>query len=260
MKLYIKRKIYHFDEELISELKKDFKNFLLLKYKKKIKNGYSVEIDEFYRIRKMEKVKYLAEGYTNSWIYYGEECGSFYNCMKKAEFGIPVPLLKDKKLSFEKKALFVDRDGVLIRDTGYPKPDDVEFLKETEELLKLAFKRGYIIVVVSNQSGIGRGILKKRDVELVNRMIYEHYKKLGVEISDFFYSPYHVDSKIKRYKRKSLSRKPEAGMILESAEKYGIKLNQSIMVGDKESDRIKLPYLKFFKFPDEIELLKQFLI
>jgi len=144
-----------------------------------------------------------------------------------------------------KKALFLDRDGVINEDTGYPhKPGDIIFRDGIFGLCRLAVQRGYIIVVVTNQAGVAKGYFTEEDVKRLHVWMAEQFIKEGVEITAFYYCPYHTAGLIEQYKLDSSLRKPAPGMILQAAREHGIDLTKSLMVGDKRSDRIALSELK----------------
>lgn len=128
------------------------------------------------------------------------------------------------------RGLFLDRDGVLIKDTGYiADPDLVEVENGARLLLRRAFEKGWQIVVVTNQSGIARGYFKWSDYERVsNRML----KLLGAEglISGIYangYGPDDIDQ---------FWRKPNYGMLKRASNDLDIRIENSIMVGDRKSD------------------------
>ncbi len=262
---------YKFDEKVIEKILEKYKIFIPIVFREKAKNRILVQIDENYRVKSFKRVKYRNEGYFFSGkLFFRESVLNLSALQLKnknlslvdkmfdiAEHAVPVPAVKNKKVSFVKKAIFLDRDGVLIEDTGYPKPSDVKFIEEAIELLKIAKKNGFLLLVVSNQAGIGKGILREEEVLEVNRKIYEFYRGEGIIIDDFYYCPYHRDAKFRKYRRDSLLRKPEAGMILKASQEHGVSISDSFMIGDKESDRIRLPYLKFFKFKEELPVIKQ---
>jgi D-glycero-D-manno-heptose 1,7-bisphosphate phosphatase len=128
------------------------------------------------------------------------------------------------------KAVFLDRDGVIIEDKNYlHQIDKVEFMPGIVQSLKYLQKKGYFLIGISNQSGIGRKMFTVKDCEKVNKFIIEKLKEEGVEISEIFYCPHSPEKKCK-------CRKPEIGLFLEAAKKYDIALGRSWMVGDKLSD------------------------
>ena len=161
---------------------------------------------------------------------------------KKAQNVIPL-WEKEKK----RKAFFLDRDGVIIEDTGYVhSKDEVKFLPGVVEALKKINESGSLCIVVSNQAGVAHGYYTEKDVVNLENHIEQELKKLGVRIDAFYYCPYHPEAKVKEYKKDSIYRKPKPGMILRAAEEFNISLSKSLMIGDKESDRIKLPQLRSY--------------
>ncbi|ELV06942.1 histidinol phosphatase-like protein, partial [Brachyspira hampsonii 30599] len=143
------------------------------------------------------------------------------------------------------KALFLDRDGVLIEDVGYiGTTDRVKIKKEFIDAVKYAKDKGYITIVTTNQAGVSYNYYTNEDVNNVHKYIYDEYKKGGAVIDDFYYCPYHIKGHVEPYNIVSMLRKPEAGMHLLASKKYNIDLFNSFMIGDRDSDIIKIPYLK----------------
>lgn len=143
------------------------------------------------------------------------------------------------------KALFLDRDGVINEDIGYPsKPEDIHFCDGIFELCKAAISKGYLIIVVTNQAGIAKGYFTEEDVQKLHQWMANEFLSRGIKITAFYYCPYHTEGKIIKYKRDDECRKPKPGMFLKAARDYNIDLSQSLMVGDKPSDRIELPQLR----------------
>jgi D-glycero-D-manno-heptose 1,7-bisphosphate phosphatase len=126
------------------------------------------------------------------------------------------------------KAIFLDRDGTLMRDVDYcSKAGDVELLEGVGELLPKLKAAGFMLVIVTNQSGIGRGYFTEEDFWSVQ---HELEKQLGAGVIDATY--FCADTP----QNESERRKPNPGMLLEAARELGIDLKQSFMVGDKVSD------------------------
>ncbi|MBH47362.1 MAG: hypothetical protein CME71_04245 [Halobacteriovorax sp.] len=147
----------------------------------------------------------------------------------------------------ERKALLLDRDGILIRDTAYPgKKSDVIFMDEVIPVLKLFRDSGYIIAVLTNQSGIGRGKYTENDFVETTRYIHQFYQDHGIKIESTYHCPFHPDATVDGYKKVSGFRKPYPGMALQAAQELKIDLSQSFMIGDRQSDRLKISYLKSF--------------
>lgn len=145
----------------------------------------------------------------------------------------------------KKPALFIDRDGVIIEDGGYIYGTNLKFIDKTFELVKKYQNKNYFIIVVTNQAGVAKGYFTEDDIFITNETIQNVYKSNGLVIDKFIYCPYHEEASIDQYKKFSIARKPEAGMILKACELFKIDLKNSIMYGNNpKTDIIKLPYLK----------------
>ena len=124
-------------------------------------------------------------------------------------------------------ALFLDRDGVINVDRGYVgKREDFEFIPGIFDVCRIAKQLGYLIFVVTNQSGIGRGYYTEQDFLNLTDWMCGVFKEQGVDIDKVYHSP-SLDSQ---------DRKPLPGMILRAAEEFDVDLSRSILVGDKETD------------------------
>jgi len=127
------------------------------------------------------------------------------------------------------KAFFFDRDGTLIEEKNFiSNPDEVFLLPGVKETLKALKEKGFLIIVVTNQSGIARGLLTEEDMKRVNKRLNE---LLDGMIDDFFYCPHHPD-----ITGVCKCRKPEIGMIDAACEKFNLDISECFMVGDKLSD------------------------
>ena len=135
-----------------------------------------------------------------------------------------------------KKAIFLDRDGTINVEKDYIyKSEDLVFEEGSVEALKTFKNLGYILIVVSNQSGIARGYFTEADLNIFNNNMNEILKKNGVEITEFYCCPHHPDG-IGKYKKVCECRKPNNKMIEDAIEKYNIDRAKSYMIGDKISD------------------------
>lgn len=135
-------------------------------------------------------------------------------------------LIEEELFPSKKRAVFLDRDGTINEDKGYVyKVEDLIILPKVIDALKILQKK-FLLIVVSNQSGVERGYYSKDDVERFNRHLYYQLAKEGVYIDDFYYCPYLEGD----------CRKPNPGMILKAAKDWNIDLEKSYMVGDKPSD------------------------
>ena len=131
-----------------------------------------------------------------------------------------------------KKALFLDRDGVVNIEKEYLyKIEDFEFINGIVDLCKYYINLGYIIVVVTNQSGIAREYYTQNDFEVLTSWMVDEFMKSGIKISKVYYCPHHPD-----ISGKCDCRKPNPGMLLDAQKDFDIDLNSSIIIGDKERD------------------------
>ncbi|MEM0465188.1 MAG: HAD family hydrolase [Candidatus Pacearchaeota archaeon] len=141
-----------------------------------------------------------------------------------------------------KKAIFLDRDGVLIEETGeyISKKQDMKIISVTETLKKLKSK-GYLLVVVTNQAAIARGIITEEDLKEMNNFLNECLEKT---IDAFYYCPHHpevypdIPEYAKKYRVKCNCRKPLPGLLLKASKEMNIDLKKSYMIGDMISDII----------------------
>ncbi|WOE69550.1 D-glycero-beta-D-manno-heptose 1,7-bisphosphate 7-phosphatase [Hydrogenimonas thermophila] len=131
-----------------------------------------------------------------------------------------------------KKALFLDRDGVINIDHGYVgKIEDFEFVDGILDFIKSAQKKGYLPIIVTNQSGIGRGYYSLEDFEKLTDWMLKKMRQAGIEIdrSHVFHCPHSPDAGCN-------CRKPMPGMLLEAKQHFNIDMKNSWMIGDKQSD------------------------
>lgn len=136
-----------------------------------------------------------------------------------------------------RKAIFLDRDGVLNVEKSYVhRIEDFEFLPDVFDVLRVAQEKGYALVVITNQAGIGRGYYTENDFHSLNEWMLARFVEQGVRIDAVYFSPYHPEYGIGSYKRESDCRKPGPGMIFRAAEELDLDLTRSYLVGDKESD------------------------
>jgi len=135
------------------------------------------------------------------------------------------------------KAVFLDRDGTLIEDPGYLNhPDQVALLDGAAEVLKELKRLGYKTVVVTNQSGVARGIVSEEMLGRIHERLGELLAAKGAALDGVYYCPYHPEGVIPKYRKDSDWRKPEPGMLKAAAEEMEIDLSESWMVGDSQRD------------------------
>ena len=136
-----------------------------------------------------------------------------------------------------RKVIFLDRDGTINIEKSYlHKWEDFEFEKNAIEGLKELKNLGYEFIVVTNQSGIGRGYYTEEDLVTLNNQMTEKLKAFGIEILECFYCPHHPEKGIGKYKVDCNCRKPNPGMLLEGIKKYNVDIENSFMIGDKKGD------------------------
>jgi D-glycero-D-manno-heptose 1,7-bisphosphate phosphatase len=129
-----------------------------------------------------------------------------------------------------KKALFLDRDGIINVDHGYVyKIEDFEFVEGIFDLIRLFSNAGYLIFVVTNQSGISRGYYKEEDFAKLTEWMLMKFSEQGITIEKVLYCPHRPEAACS-------CRKPATGMIKEALENYPIDLSHSWLIGDKQSD------------------------
>lgn len=134
------------------------------------------------------------------------------------------------------KALFLDRDGVINVDKNYVhRIEDFEFMEGIFEVTQHFQDKGYLIIVVTNQAGIGKGYYTEEQFHILNNWMVAEFARRGIEITKVYYCPYHIDG-IGEYQKDSFDRKPNPGMLIRAALDHDIDLPQSILVGDKLSD------------------------
>jgi D-glycero-D-manno-heptose 1,7-bisphosphate phosphatase len=127
-------------------------------------------------------------------------------------------------------AVFLDRDGTIIEDLHYPRePEKVSLTPNASEGLRLMNSKGYLLFVVSNQSGVGRGIIKDNEFKAVHEKTCELLKAQNVEIAEFAYC-FHLPED------HCSCRKPKPGLVLPQFQGHPIDFARSFVVGDKECD------------------------
>lgn len=131
-----------------------------------------------------------------------------------------------------KKALFLDRDGVINVEKEYLyKKEDFEFIEGIFELCRYYLKQGYLIFVVTNQSGIARGYYTEEDFLSLTEWMMGEFLARGIEISKVYYCPHHPE-----ITGACECRKPKPKMLFDAQREYGIDLKNSLIVGDKQRD------------------------
>lgn len=135
-----------------------------------------------------------------------------------------------------RRAVFLDRDGTINLEKEYLyRIDEFEFVPGAPEAIRLLNESGYLVVVVTNQSGIARGYYTEEDVEKLHRFISDELARNGARVDAWMYCPHHPSGK-GSYSLPCSCRKPLPGMLLEAARRFDINLEESVMIGDKRTD------------------------
>jgi len=129
-------------------------------------------------------------------------------------------------------ALFIDRDGTIIKqiDGHYISSiEQIELIENIFPAILMLQNEGYLIIIVTNQAGINKGILSNEQVDEINQHIIQLLKKQGIDISAVYVCPHKPEEQCK-------CRKPQPGLLLKAAKEYNIDLENSIMIGDTDKD------------------------
>jgi D-glycero-D-manno-heptose 1,7-bisphosphate phosphatase len=137
----------------------------------------------------------------------------------------------------KRPAVFFDRDGVLNEDRGYVfEISELRWIDGAREAIKVANDADYFVFVVTNQSGVARGLYEENRVEALHQVMIDELAKIGAHVDAFEYCPYHPEALIERYRQASPRRKPAPGMINDLLERFPVELSRSILIGDKPTD------------------------
>ncbi|RPJ74885.1 MAG: HAD family hydrolase [Alphaproteobacteria bacterium] len=127
----------------------------------------------------------------------------------------------------KQKALFLDRDGILNVDKAYVyKFEDINWVDGIFDLIAYANNHGFLVIVLTNQSGVAQGMYKEEDVIKLHQQMNEFLRAKKLKVDDWFYCTEYDSPR----------RKPRPGMMIEARDKYNIDLIKSFMVGDKVTD------------------------
>lgn len=132
----------------------------------------------------------------------------------------------------KRPALFLDRDGVINVEKNYlHKKEDFEFIENIFELCLFYQKQNFLIIVVTNQSGIARSYYCESDFSSLTFWMINEFDKKGVSIDQVYHCPHHPD-----ITGACECRKPSAGMLLQAQKDFNIDMKNSVLIGDKERD------------------------
>lgn len=132
-----------------------------------------------------------------------------------------------------RKAIFIDKDGTLIQDVPYNvDPEKIVLEQYAGMALQLFQEQGYLLVVITNQSGIARGYFREAQLQPVQQKLHALLSEYNVLLDGFYYCPHHPEGTIFPYAINCHCRKPNPGMLQAAAEQLGIDLKRSWMIGD----------------------------
>ena len=135
------------------------------------------------------------------------------------------------------KAVFFDRDGTLNVDIAYlHRPEDFVWIEGAKEAIKYVNDKGYLAILVTNQSGVARGYYPEEDIKEVYDWMNNELAKIGAHLDALFYCPHHPTGKIPAYTKICSCRKPDTGMVDEACLRFNIDRSKSYLVGDSERD------------------------
>jgi D-glycero-D-manno-heptose 1,7-bisphosphate phosphatase len=163
------------------------------------------------------------------------------------------PLARPKK-----PAAFLDRDGVLNVDRGYTHlPNDLEMIPGAAAAVRLLNEAGYYVFVVTNQSGVARGLYTEAAIDQVHKHMQDIMNKESAHIDAFYYCPHHPEGTVKEYSIQCRCRKPGPGMLEQAASEWPVELSRSFLIGDKDHDVAAAEAfdIRGLKFDAQTELL-----
>jgi D-glycero-D-manno-heptose 1,7-bisphosphate phosphatase len=134
-------------------------------------------------------------------------------------------------------AVFLDRDGTLIEESGYlDRLERLTLFPFTVDAVRLLNRTGWPVIVISNQSGIGRGLVRESFVGEAHAHLADRLAAAGARIDAFFYCPHHPEATLPAYRARCDCRKPAPGMLLAAAGQLDVDLSRSVVVGDRWED------------------------
>lgn len=137
----------------------------------------------------------------------------------------------------KRRAAFIDRDGVINRETGYVfQIDEFQLLPGVVDGLQRLQDAGYVLVLVTNQAGIARGFYTQKHFERLSEYLRNLLWVDGISFAGIYHCPHHPDGVVESYRVACNCRKPAPGMLLRAAEELKLDLAASVIIGDKRSD------------------------
>lgn len=135
------------------------------------------------------------------------------------------------------KAVFLDRDGTINVDKHYVyRVAEFQFLPGALNGLKRFKETGYLLIILTNQSGIGRGYYTELDYKVLEGWMLDNMRRAGAEVDGIYYCPHLPNAEVEQYRKVCKCRKPGLGMFYQAIKEHTIDLSKSIVIGDKERD------------------------
>lgn len=135
------------------------------------------------------------------------------------------------------KAVFLDRDGTINIDKDYLyKPEEFEFIDGVIESLRILQEAGYLLIIITNQSGIARGFYTENDLAVLNDWMIDKLHEHDVNIDAIYYCPHLVGAPVKKYDYDCDCRKPRKGLFTKAIHEWDLNISQCIAIGDKIRD------------------------
>jgi D-glycero-D-manno-heptose 1,7-bisphosphate phosphatase len=135
------------------------------------------------------------------------------------------------------RAIFLDRDGTINRDVGYPRDfSQIHLYPFSVEAIRNIHRLGFLAVVVTNQSGVGRGLIPEAALADIHERLSGALKRQRAPLDGIYHCPHHVQAAVPKYRRDCACRKPKPGMGRRAAAELGLDLRRSYMIGDKVED------------------------
>lgn len=137
----------------------------------------------------------------------------------------------------KQKAIFLDRDGTINVEKNYLyRIEEFEFLPNVITALKKLQDEGFLLIIITNQSGIARGYYSEDDYNILNNWMLENLRSQGIIISAVYYCPHHPEATIHKYRKDCSCRKPKTGLFVRAIKDYDLDLNNCFTIGDKIRD------------------------
>lgn len=143
---------------------------------------------------------------------------------------------KEKSRQRLKRAIFLDRDGVIIEDTGYISSiDDIHLIPGIIQGLS-NLQNDFRIIIITNQSGVARGYFTESDLIKIHERLIAILAAYDIYIDSIYFCPHHPTAGKGKYKQNCECRKPKPGMLIQASKDFGLNLRESVIIGDMESD------------------------